>query len=141
MAKKPAPKTVPAPVNKGGRPPVLVNDEETREKINALATRLHTQPEAAALLGVSIATFEGFLRANPDIRFLWEGGGLSGRAALRRMQFQAAQKGNVQMQIWMGKQYLGQKDKSEVETKHEIGESVKELWALIGSKRREITDG
>lgn len=31
------------------------------------------------------------------------------------MQFKNAQAGNVTMQIWLGKQYLGQKDKQEVE--------------------------
>jgi hypothetical protein len=137
MAKKPAP----APVNKGGRPRVLINDEETRERINVMASRLHTQPEAAALLGVSLATFEGFLRANADIRDIWEGGQLTGRAAIRRLQFASAQKGNVPMQIWLGKQYIGQKDKAEVETKHDIADSVKELWALVGSRRREVSDG
>lgn len=35
-----------------------------------------------------------------------------GKMALRRAQFQAAiEKGNVQMQIWLGKQLLGQTDK------------------------------
>jgi hypothetical protein len=29
---------------------------------------------------------------------------------LRRMQFESANKGNVTMQIWLGKQYLGQSD-------------------------------
>jgi hypothetical protein len=137
MAKKP----LPEPVNKGGRPPTLVNDEETREKINAIATRLHTQPEAAALLGVSLSCFEKFLRAHEDVRHIWEGGALTGRAAIRRMQFASAQKGNVPMQIWLGKQYIGQKDKSEVETKHDIADSVKELWALVGQQRRGIADG
>jgi predicted DNA-binding protein (UPF0251 family) len=141
MTQKKIRKPLPEPVNKGGRPRVLINDEETREKLNVIASRLHTQPEAAALLGVSLATFEGFLRANKDIRDIWEGGALTGRAAVRRMQFASAQKGNVQMQIWLGKQYIGQKDKAEVETKHDIADSVKELWALVGSRRREVSDG
>lgn len=33
-----------------------------------------------------------------------------GRTTLRRMQFEAAQKGNVVMLIWLGKQILGQKE-------------------------------
>ncbi len=137
MPKKPAPE----PVNKGGRPRVLVPDAETLEKLNVIASRLHTQPEAAALLGVSLSTFEGFLRHHAEARDIWEGGQLTGRAAVRRMQFASAQKGSVPMQIWLGKQYIGQKDKSEVESRHEIGESVKELWALIGSQRRGLANG
>lgn len=40
----------------------------------------------------------------------------NGRTRLRRWQLQAAQKGNVVMLIWLGKQMLGQKDRHEVET-------------------------
>lgn len=36
----------------------------------------------------------------------------SGKVALRRAQWQLAQKGNATMQIWLGKQYLNQKDKT-----------------------------
>lgn len=38
-----------------------------------------------------------------------------GKMSLRRMQFESANKGNVTMQIWLGKQWLGQTDKQEVE--------------------------
>lgn len=37
-----------------------------------------------------------------------------GKKSLRRMQYDSARKGNVTMQIWLGKQYLGQRDKTEV---------------------------
>lgn len=33
-----------------------------------------------------------------------------GKISLRRRQFQCAEKGNASMLIWLGKQYLGQKD-------------------------------
>jgi hypothetical protein len=33
-----------------------------------------------------------------------------GRKSLRRMQYESATKGNIAMQIWLGKQYLGQRD-------------------------------
>lgn len=33
-----------------------------------------------------------------------------GRASLRRSQFQLAEKGNATMLIWLGRNYLGQKD-------------------------------
>jgi AraC-like DNA-binding protein len=39
-----------------------------------------------------------------------------GKIALRRMQMQTAEKGNVTMLIWLGKQYLGQTDKNELST-------------------------
>ena len=38
-----------------------------------------------------------------------------GKMALRRKQWATAQQGNVAMLIWLGKQWLGQSDKSQVE--------------------------
>lgn len=41
-----------------------------------------------------------------------------GKVSLRRAQFRQAEAGNVTMLVWLGKQYLGQKDESR--TKHEF---------------------
>ena len=41
-------------------------------------------------------------------------GAEKGKMRLRQMQWRAADKGNVTMLIWLGKQILGQADKSEV---------------------------
>lgn len=114
-AKAKAPKRQPKPKNKGGRPPKIVCNDETLGKVKLIASAQHTQPEAAALLGVSLACFEGFLRSNKKAREVWDEGRESGKASLRRMQFKAAQGGNVTMQIWLGKQYLGQQDKQTIE--------------------------
>lgn len=122
MAKKPA--------NPVGRPPKLVCDDATLEKLKVIAAGQHTQLEAAAIFGVSIRTFEEFLRVNEKAREVWEEGRGSGQGSLRRMQFVSAQKGNVTMQIWLGKQYLGQKDKHE--SLLEAGESFKDVWMAIG---------
>lgn len=43
-----------------------------------------------------------------------------GKSSLRRAQFATALKGNATMQIWLGKNYLDQKDKHEVE----VGDGV-----------------
>jgi len=37
------------------------------------------------------------------------------KMSIRRMQMKSAQAGNIAMQIWLGKQYLGQQDKQAVE--------------------------
>lgn len=44
-----------------------------------------------------------------------------GRASLRRQQWQSANAGNVTMQIWLGKQILGQKDKHETDLTNSDG--------------------
>ena len=43
----------------------------------------------------------------------------SGKISLRRAQFQLAQK-NANMAIWLGKQYLNQKDEARIETESRI---------------------
>lgn len=52
----------------------------------------------------------------------------TGKISLRRMQFRSAENGSVPMQIWLGKQYLEQKEKQEVEksTDHNIIINVSE---------------
>ena len=42
----------------------------------------------------------------------------SGKVSLRRYQFKAAQAGNTTMLVWLGKQYLGQTDKQEIDNKN-----------------------
>ena len=37
--------------------------------------------------------------------------------SVRRMQYRSAEEGNATMLIWLGKQYLDQKDKQEVDNK------------------------
>ena len=38
-----------------------------------------------------------------------------GKIRLRQLQWRAAERGNVAMMIWLGKQVLGQSDKQEIE--------------------------
>ena len=45
-----------------------------------------------------------------------EKGKENGKIRLRQWQMKAAQKGNVAMLIWLGKQMLGQADKQEITT-------------------------
>ena len=49
------------------------------------------------------ANFEDFLKKHNS----------EGKMSLRRMQWQAAENGNSTMLVFLGKQYLGQKDKIE----------------------------
>jgi hypothetical protein len=48
-----------------------------------------------------------------------------GKASLRRLQWRAAEGGNVAAQIWLGKQWLGQRDHARTE----ITGSVAPLWS------------
>lgn len=100
--------------NKGGRPPKLTPDEATLKIIKGLGNIQATSKECAAVLGVTEPTWIKFKQDNPEIaETLAEGQG-EGLASLRRRQFKAANDGNATMLVWLGKQYLGQADKSEL---------------------------
>ena len=89
-----------------GRPRVQIDPEQVRH----LAGIACTIEEIADVLGCSKRTLEK--RFHAEI----ESGRLRCRVSLRRMQFKAAQGGNTTMMIWLGKQLLGQKDKTETST-------------------------
>jgi hypothetical protein len=86
-----------------GRPRKEVNVEQ----IETLA-RIHcTYEEIAAVTGVSTKTLQR------NYVHLIEKGREEGKASLRRIQFKKALEGHPTMMIWLGKQYLDQKDKRE----------------------------
>lgn len=53
----------------------------------------------------------------------------AGKASLRRMQYKSAEEGSATMQIWLGKQYLGQRDRQEFE--HSGGIDITQRTTLI----------
>jgi hypothetical protein len=73
-----------------------------------------TEEEIAQFLGVSVDTLARRCQADHEMSFAeyFDQKRGVGRVSLRRSQWQLAQKGNATMLIWLGKQYLGQKDKS-----------------------------
>ena len=85
-----------------GRPKIVID----WDLVLKLAHIQCTQPEIATTLGVSFDT----LHRHPEFAEVYKRGAEGGRKSLRRMQFESATKGNIAMQIWLGKQYLGQRD-------------------------------
>lgn len=61
-----------------------------------------------------------------------------GKSSLRRLQWESAYKGNIGMQIWLGKQWLGQRDKNDTELSGPGGGPIPmriELVDLTAEKR------
>lgn len=58
----------------------------------------------------------------------------NGRISLRRTQWKLAEK-NVSMAIWLGKQYLGQKEQQTVEVSHAVDETVKEMYDYFEQRK------
>jgi len=88
------------------RPKIEINEDEVFE----LAKIQCTNDEIAAVFGVSEVTIRNRFSA------IVAKGREAGKKSLRRAQWEKAVKdGNVVMQIWLGKQYLGQRDKSDLD--------------------------
>jgi hypothetical protein len=94
---------------KRGRPPVDVD----MNVLEALAWAGCTNIEIAARFGVSERTIE-MRRREAGFRAVMERGVARGNISLRQKQMSEALRGNTTMLIWMGKQRLGQKDKTEL---------------------------
>ncbi len=118
--------------NKGpaGRRPKLTPDAATLQRVLELGERAGSTAAAAAALRVPRESFERFLATHVKARSAWHRGQVRARAALRRRQFEEA-KTSPAMAIWLGKQYLGQKDPNSKESKSKRRE---EYWRWFYGK-------
>jgi predicted DNA-binding protein (UPF0251 family) len=86
-------------------------DDETLRTIGELGKLFCTQEEVAAVLGVSRRTFQTFISECQEARDVWDDGLMHAKVSLRRKQLALADK-NAPAAIFLGKNYLGQKDES-----------------------------
>lgn len=89
----------------GGRPKKVIDYDLVQE----LAGIQCTQQEIASVLKIAVRT----LQNDDEFMRIYKNGMQEGKMSLRRMQWASAKKGNVTMLLWLGKQYLGQRDKIE----------------------------
>ena len=93
--------------------------------VEKLASIQCTQEEIANFLEVSVRT----LQRDSEFCRIYKKGQENGKMSLRRYQFKLAEK-NTSMAIFLGKQYLGQKDVVETDNSKEL-EKVEELLSKI----------
>jgi hypothetical protein len=93
-----------------GGAPVKEIDVKNAERLALIQC---TDVEMALCLGVSVDTLARRKQQDPEFAETIERGRANGKMSLRRVQWQSAQAGNATMQIWLGKQILGQRDKHE----------------------------
>ena len=116
-------------------------DERTLQALDGLGKIQATTKEAAAVLGVSEPTFIDFLKRDEKAQETFENGKGSGKVSLRRAQFKTALGGNATMQVWLGKQHLDQKDKSEIDNRVRFSfdeMSAEELREYVGREAAEL---
>ncbi len=99
--------------------------------VEKLASIQCTQEEIANFLNLSVRT----LQRDEEFCRLYKKGQDNGKMSLRRIQFKLAEK-NTSMAIFLGKQYLGQKDVIETDNTHEISK-VEELLSKIEKEAKE----
>ena len=109
-----------------GRPKIQL-DYEAIEKLAAIQC---TQDEIASFLDVSVRT----LQRDEEFCRIYKKGQDNGKMSLRRMQYKLAEK-NPTMAIFLGKQYLGQRDNVEVEHTANNGILTDLLGALNNAKK------
>ena len=83
-----------------------------------------TLEEIADWFECSVDTIERRCKEVKNLNFAeyFKKNSVGGKISLRRSQFKAANEGNTTMLVWLGKQYLGQRDKSDIElnAKHKL---------------------
>lgn len=94
---------------------LLQPDEKTLSSISELAKLFCTQEEAAAVLGVNYRTFKRFLSECEEARDAWDDGLQFAKVSLRRKQFARCDKSDT-MNIFLGKNYLDQRDEKHTTT-------------------------
>jgi len=95
-----------------GRKKIDIDWEIVDEKLG----KFYEGTEVAAYLGINYATLERRVKEVHKVDFAdyKRQKRAKGEAILRELQLKTAMEGNVTMQIWLGKQYLNQSDKSEI---------------------------
>lgn len=93
--------------------------------VEKLANIQCTQEEIASFLGISTRT----LQRDEQFMKLFNKGRESGKMSLRRIQWKHAEK-SASMAMFLGKQYLGQRDNVEVSNTDDMNK-VKELLQKI----------
>ena len=95
------------------------------DMVEKLANIQCTQEEIASFLEISVRT----LQRDDEFCRIYKKGQENGKMSLRRMQYKLAEK-NTAMAIFLGKQYLGQRDNVEVKSPEELNKVTELLNKL-----------
>lgn len=94
-------------------PPWVRNRVEVDfEKLDKLCGLQCTEQEIADFFGISVSTLALRIaeKTGGTFKDYYKKHSAGGKVSLRRHQWDLAKKGNATMQIWLGKQWLGQRE-------------------------------
>jgi hypothetical protein len=99
-------------MSKMGRPKIEID----WKKFQKYCEMFCTLEEISGLFDCSVDTIENKVKEKFECTFsdIYKKMSAKGKCSLRRLQWCSARNGNITMQIWLGKQYLGQTDKTEI---------------------------
>lgn len=104
-------------------------------QVEELAAIQCTPPEICSVLKISKSSLYKLKNTDDEFAAAIERGKERGCASLRRIQWKTAEKGNATMGIWLGKQYLDQRDKNDYRHSDADGGSlVDALTKLVQGK-------
>lgn len=108
----------------GGRPRIEINEEQFKGLCNIQCTL----SEIAGWFKCSEDTIERWCKRELGVSFAeaYKMYSVGGKISLRRNQMRMAET-NVTMAIWLGKQYLGQKDQQNITLDNDNDESIREM--------------
>ena len=98
-----------------------------------------TKDEMCAIFQIDEVTLTKWCKETYGVGFsdVYKSKSSTGKMSLRRQQFKSAENGNVTMQIWLGKQWLGQTDKVESRNENMYTETALDRIEKIVKKRFE----
>ena len=102
------------------------------DAIKKLAYMQCTQSEIASFCECSVDT----LSRDKSFAEIYKQGQDNGRMSVRRWQFKSAEGGNTGMLIWLGKQYLGQRDATDITQSNRVdAETLREIEKIVNDKK------
>ena len=121
-------------VGKGGRPRLVLN-QDGEKLIEDLYSIMCKDDEVEGIIGADIETLKAEHNIERFSRAQKKGHSMA-KTSLRRAQFKSALDGNVTMQIWLGKQILGQREPRDESERNDQNESFNALVKVIDNVRK-----
>ena len=109
-----------------GRKPISIDLVELQK----LCTLQCTNEEIAAWFNCSVRTIETYAK-RPEFAEVMARGRAKGRISVRRAQMKLLDAGNATMGVWLGKQFLGQRDVTPIEVSGTNGKPVQVTLEVI----------
>lgn len=123
-----------------GRPPIIFSDVDW-QNIEKLCSLMCTADEIAHFMGISIDTLSRRITEAHGCTFAdyHKKHSVNAIISLRRAQWQNALDGNATLQIWLGKQYLGQKNNLDVTLEQLPAKDIRIAWREIENRAAKPT--